>query len=99
MFMFVHILYLLSYWVMCDTCFCLFSISFPIFSNRTLIYCGEPLPCGLGEYLARSGLPESCSSLTTVIKEWRITQARLKRALNRTSAGTIGKKALRRSHT
>lgn len=47
-------------------------------SNRTLIYCGEPIPCGLGEYLTRSGLPESCSSLTTVIKEWACNSSQAK---------------------
>lgn len=50
----------------------------PFFGNRTLIYCGEPIPCGLGEYMTRSGLPESCSSLATVIKEWACNSSQAK---------------------
>lgn len=49
-------------------CFCLYSISFPIFCNRALIYCGEPVPHGLAEYMTRSGLPEFCSSLAAAMK-------------------------------
>lgn len=41
---------------------------FPPSGNRALIYCGEPIPYGLAEYMARSGLPEFCSSLATVMK-------------------------------
>lgn len=60
--------FLLSYvWICVFVCWASLS---PSSSNRILIYCGEPIPCGLGEYMTRSGLPESCCSLATVIKEW-----------------------------
>lgn len=51
---------------------------FPHFLVTTLIYCGEPIPCGLGEYMTRSGLTESCSSLATVIKEWACNSSQAK---------------------
>lgn len=51
---------------------------FPSSGNRTLIYCGEPIPCDLGEYMTRSGLPESCSSVTPVIKEWACNSSQAK---------------------
>lgn len=60
--------FLLGYvWIYVFVCWASLS---PSSSNRILIYCGEPIPCGLGEYMTRSGLPESCCSLATVIKEW-----------------------------
>ena len=65
----VHILYLLSCWVMCEYMFLFVQHLSPSSGKRNLIYCGEPIPCGLGEYLTRSGLPEFCSSLATAMKE------------------------------
>lgn len=50
----------------------------PSSGNRTLIYCEEPIPCDLGEYMTRPGLPESHSSLATVIKEWACNSSQAK---------------------
>lgn len=38
--------------------------------NRTLIYCGKLISCGLGEFMTRPGLPEFHSTLATVTEEW-----------------------------
>lgn len=56
-------------------CFCSASLS-PSCDNSK--YCGEPIPCGLGEYITRSGLPESHSSFATVIKEWACNPSQAK---------------------
>ncbi|KAF6302975.1 hypothetical protein mRhiFer1_008712 [Rhinolophus ferrumequinum] len=70
--MFVHVLYLLSCWVMCGYVFLFVEYLFPhLLVTESLFIVGNPfIPCGLGEYMTRSGLPESCCSLATVIKEW-----------------------------
>uniref|UniRef100_A0A671EJS9 Uncharacterized protein n=1 Tax=Rhinolophus ferrumequinum TaxID=59479 RepID=A0A671EJS9_RHIFE len=62
-FMFVHVLYLLSCWVMCGYVFLFVEYLFPhLLVTESLFIVGNPfIPCGLGEYMTRSGLPDHCS--------------------------------------
>lgn len=56
---------------------------FPSSGNRALIYCGEPIPFGLAEYMTRSGLPEFCSSLAAVMKAQACNSGQATRALSK----------------
>lgn len=91
----LYLLFCLGYiWISVVSC-CSASLS-PSSGNRILIYCGEPIPCGLGEHTTRPHLLSPTASKPQQLQNGHGTLARLRRALNRTS-GTTGKKAVWRS--